>query len=87
MHKYFYLIFLIAIAMGVFLEINVLAMLGLTVFVFAWVLHLFPMERPLSKDEVEVMKRNGDTVNCARDEGWLIGFGFQDQNPNHQMLL
>jgi len=25
--------------------------------------------------------------NCARDEGRPLGFGLQDQNPNHQLLL
>jgi hypothetical protein len=25
--------------------------------------------------------------NCARDEGRSLGFGLQDQNPNHQLLL
>ena len=61
MHKYLYGILAIAIGTGLLLKINVLSTLGSVGLLFVGLLHLIPILFPLSKEEVEEIKRNGDT--------------------------
>ena len=39
------------------------------------------------RTEMKVSNEFHAGSNCKRDEGRPLGFGLQDQNPNHQLLL